>query len=90
MAAPEPPAGAVIAHTYSGEPKSDTALEVTRSPHGTVEPAVFGIPYEPPYVPPPPDRAKKCRAKDDTCNGWRISDSDFCAFHAGKLKQGPP
>lgn len=32
-----------------------------------------------------PEREKRCLAKDDTCMGWRISDSDFCAAHAGKL-----
>lgn len=68
-------------------------MALSTSNGGPVEPAVFGIPYEPPYVPPPPvppSRDKKCRAKDDTCNGWRITDSDFCAYHAGKFKRGGP
>lgn len=86
----EPPAGTTLAHTHWGEPKTDVlmSLMTTGNSEG-VEPSVSGIPYEPPYVAPPPDRAKKCRAKDDTCNGWRIGGSDFCSYHSGKLKQGP-
>ena len=92
MAAPEPPTGAVHAYTMYGAPKEDTAFLLTTSMEGSsVAPATGGVEYQPPPPPPPPpDRAKKCRAKDDTCNGWRIHDSDFCAFHAGvHMKKGP-
>lgn len=40
-----------------------------------------------------PDRSKRCVANNNTCNGWRIKDSDLCSGHAGKLRRpsgGPP
>jgi len=71
-----------------GEPKGDT--EAAFAPQGA-KLSMGGVPYE-----PPPDeaaliaaeaarRSKKCRAKDDTCEGWRIKDSEFCSAHAGVL-----
>lgn len=34
-----------------------------------------------------PNRAKRCAAKDDTCMGWRIKGSEFCAAHAGVFRR---
>ena len=79
----EPLAGTKLAHTFYGEPKSDTELAHT---HGEVAPAPFGVPYIAPKV---PDRSKKCRANNDTCKGWRISGSDYCPAHAGLLRHVP-
>jgi hypothetical protein len=83
MAAPEPPAGAVVAHTLYGALKDDTSSIYAL---GQVELSTSGAPYLGPD--PAVDRAKKCKANDDTCNGWRLKNSDFCAGHAGILK--PP
>ena len=89
MAAPEPPAGAQLAHTHWGEPKTDTQMALTVSGLGEgVEPAPWGVPYTGPD--PTIDRAKKCKANDDTCNGWRLKDSEYCAGHAGVLKPRTP
>jgi hypothetical protein len=84
MAESEAPAGTHLAHTMWGEPKSDTSIQAA---HGNVQPSPFGVPYiEPPTT--AELRAKKCRANDDTCNGWRVRDSEFCAGHAGLLPPG--
>lgn len=34
--------------------------------------------YEEPVV---TDRSRKCKGNDDTCNGWRAKDTEFCAGH---------
>jgi hypothetical protein len=75
------PDGVELAHTHWGDPKSDTSIQAA---HGNVQPSAFGVPYA--YSPEAPDRDKKCRANQDTCNGWRIKDSEFCPAHAGVLK----
>lgn len=36
-----------------------------------------------------PTRAKRCHAKDDTCMGWAIKDSFYCAAHAGVWQRRP-
>jgi hypothetical protein len=66
-------------HTAYGEPKADTELAYT---HGDVQPAPFGVPYDDRQ----PDRSKKCRANNDTCNGWRMSASPYCPVHAGLMR----
>lgn len=35
-------------------------------------------------------RDKRCWAKDDTCMGWAINGSQFCAAHAGVFKPKTP
>ena len=91
------PDGIVLQHTLYGEPDRSVTHAWTASGAAGVElvPVVDGVEYVPspmaqpqmPVAPLPPvdERAKRCKAKDDTCMGWRISDSDFCAAHAGKL-----
>lgn len=51
--------------------------------HGAVSPAPFGVPYVPQHL--RPHRLKKCRANNDTCNGWKVAGEDYCPVHAGKL-----
>ena len=90
------PDGVVLAHTLYGQPDTTVTHAYTAmSTAGTVQPAPdSGIPYyldEPPETPETPpelppaasDRSKRCKANDDTCNGWRIRDSELCAAHAG-------
>jgi hypothetical protein len=78
------PDGVELAHTHWGEPKSDTSIQAV---FGNVAPSPFGVPYGGP--PPEVDRGKKCKANGDTCNGWRVTDSEFCAGHAGILRPFP-
>jgi hypothetical protein len=33
----------------------------------------------------PTERDKRCIAKGDTCMGWAMKDSQYCAAHAGRL-----
>jgi len=33
-----------------------------------------------------PERAKRCHAKDDTCRGWKMTDSDYCAAHTASMR----
>lgn len=35
-------------------------------------------------------RDKRCHAKDDTCMGWAIGGSEFCAAHAGVFRPKTP
>jgi hypothetical protein len=91
------PEGMVLAHTLYGEPdRSVTHVHTAQSSMGAVQvaPEGSGVPYigdaaanadHSQDTVPSADRAKRCAAKDDTCMGWRISDSEFCAAHAGKL-----
>lgn len=72
-------AGTQLAHTAYGEPKADTELAHT---HGDVAPAPWGVPYDDRK----PDRSKKCRANNDTCNGWRMTASPYCPVHAGLMR----
>ena len=83
MADPNAPAGAVLAHTQWGEPKTDT--RAAAAPEGS-QPNPWGVPYKPP--PRDTSRDKKCKAKDNTCNGWKVTGSDFCAGHAGLMPAG--
>ena len=39
---------------------------------------------------PESERAKRCKAKNDTCRGWKIKDSDYCAAHSGLLNPRVP
>jgi hypothetical protein len=76
--------GTQLAYSAYGERKGDTSIQAA---HGDVSPAPFGVPYagDEPDPDREVDRSKKCRAKDDTCNGWRTKDSDFCPVHSGLL-----
>lgn len=42
---------------------------------------VGGMPYL--GEPDRPNRSNRCKAKDDTCMGWRTKGSDFCGGHLG-------
>lgn len=88
------PDGIVLQHTLHGEPDRTVTHAYTASGSEGVRlvPATDGVEYVPspmaqpkPLVAPVDPRAKRCKAKDDTCMGWRINESDFCAAHAGKL-----
>jgi hypothetical protein len=88
------PEGIVLAHTVHGQPDHSVnhAWAVTNPDLGAVQPSPDpGMPYigdaaaNGPHEDLPDPRAKRCRAKDDTCMGWRISNSDFCAAHAGLM-----
>jgi hypothetical protein len=87
------PEGVALAHTLHGQPDDSVTHAHTASPHGRgVQPAPdSGIRYyedDPPHVGShrAVDRLKRCMAKDDTCMGWQISNSEFCAAHAGVFK----
>jgi hypothetical protein len=57
------------------------------------EPTAHMVVPEPlPELPKPraEDRDKRCHAKDDTCMGWAIGGSEFCAAHAGVFKPKTP
>jgi hypothetical protein len=93
------PDGVVLAHTLYGEPDTRvTHVHTAQSSMGGVQvaPEGSGVPYigdaaaNADHSPPqrPAEREKRCMAKDDTCMGWRITDSEFCAAHAGVFK-GP-
>lgn len=90
---PELPNGIERANTRWGEPANkNTCLGAPGSQPVPDMPSS----YEPvPQIPENPrkpidhtDRTKKCRANDDTCLGWRIKGSEFCAGHAGVLIPG--
>lgn len=74
MANDLPPHGSLV-YGHWGEPKGDT--NAAQAPVGS-QPSMGGVPYI-----GPPDRAKKCTANDDTCNGWRMKGQDLCPMHAG-------
>jgi len=91
------PDGIVLAHTLHGEP-ANQFVPAHAAPHGAAlvmpvgedgiaydEDAPVAVPYYEPVV-RPPEREKRCHAKDDTCKGWAIGGSEFCAVHAGVFR----
>jgi len=100
------PNGVIHAHQVHGEPANQTAPAYSIGLNGEAVRPVgetgigFEVVPEPPppvvdadgviRVAPKPNRDNKCRAKDDTCNGWAISGSSYCAAHAGKLRRAAP
>jgi hypothetical protein len=90
------PDGIAIAHTLYGEPDATVTHAYTASGAAGVQlvPSSDGVEYVDPDAPVaqpaaardeprPVERAKRCIAKDDTCMGWRIKESSYCAAHAG-------
>ena len=87
MSDPAVPEGLQLAHTFWGEPDSMVTHAHTATGAGGVEliqAPISGVPY---YQEPEPRNPNKCRAENDTCEGWRIADSDFCPGHAGILRR---
>lgn len=84
MPLPDLPDGVELQYTHWGDPKDDVLMSAaTGTEAAAVQPASSSyIPY---YQ--ETDRSKKCRANDDTCNGWRVKDSEFCSGHAGLMKR---
>lgn len=62
--------GSIPAHSYHGAPMAGI---VPVSEVGTVRLATASAPYV--------GRGNKCSAKDDTCEGNRVSGEVFCAGH---------
>ena len=95
------PDGIVLAHTLHGEP-ANQFLPAHAAPHGAALVIPVGedgiaydeaVPVVVPYVERverPPEREKRCTAKDDTCMGWAIGGYDLCAAHAGVFKPKTP
>jgi hypothetical protein len=89
------PDGIVLAHTLYGEPANLAALDHTMGRGGlaVIPVGEDGIPYvgpKPATSDPDrlPGREKRCIAKGDSCMGYHMVDSEFCAAHAGLFK-GP-
>jgi hypothetical protein len=78
------PDGVVLAHTLYGEPDSTVTHAYTAMTQaGIIQLAPdSGIPYYEDDGSPDP-RAKRCIGNDNTCMGWRITNSELCAAHAG-------
>ena len=85
MSDPAIPDGLALAHTLWGEPDSSVTHAWTAAGAAGVELIqlrLSGVPY---YLAPEPRNPAKCRANDDTCEGWRVGGGDFCPGHAGLL-----
>ena len=70
------PAGAVLAHSYFGEPVYG------QRPAGETEYSSLAA-ASGPYL----GRGNKCSAKDDTCEGMRVKDEVLCMGHLRSSKK---
>ena len=74
------PDGIELAYTHWGEPKSDTAMQLVSTDTAPAQGSYTK------YRARAAEREKKCKANDDTCNGWRMVNGDFCPMHAGVVR----
>ncbi len=78
----------LIQAPYSGNPYRPPARPAPVSPPETVEPELVEMtPFEDVPEQRAPGRDKRCHAREDTCMGWAIRDSPYCAAHAGVFRR---
>ena len=76
----------VLQHTLHGEPLTRGGPENQRGENHAPAAHYNGhAPYRDPHAPkeaaPPDPRAKKCKANNNTCNGWATA-TGFCRPHS--------